>query len=163
MKDNLLLPRSVGLLRISKGIVFGLLVLIATVLILREILLFVKPMAPKSLERLFRSREREGFAADVWQFSSLEKIRRYKMANDLVNSKQLLGLSSDAMYKLLGQPTFIETNDVAMYYEYALAPQKMIPSRSLFLPDQYFLNIENWILRVELRNGRVTASRIEID
>jgi hypothetical protein len=122
--------------------------------------LVISPVASTRTEELFRPRVRQTFTTEAWKIATPGDGKRYKMANDLVRTGRLKKLDYDSVIKLLGEPGIRETNGEVIFLSFGLARQHLYPSRGFFLPRSYFLNVDSWVLEIELRRDKVVSTSI---
>ena len=108
----------------------------------------------------FRPRSRKPFSSSEWANSAFGDIARYRMANDLVQSKRLVYASESDLRSLLGRPGIEETNGTVKRLCYDLTSQRVMPAKCLLIPYYLFFNTDTWELEVQCENGKVKKARI---
>jgi hypothetical protein len=116
--------------------------------------------APPELEVWFRPRSHKPFSEAAWHSTRSGEPDRYKMANDLLRSKLLLGKTEREVRNLLGSPTSQDPDGADMVIGYDLISQRRFPSGCALLPSSLFLNTDTWLLELQCERGRVIAVRI---
>lgn len=115
---------------------------------------------PAWLEDFCRPRGATAFSSDEWAKTRSGNSARYRMANDVVRSGVLMGLSQQEVPRLLGEPDRTYPVDSSTALGYDLASQHEFPSGCVLLPSNLFFNTETWLLEVRCHSGRVVAVRI---
>jgi hypothetical protein len=115
---------------------------------------------PAGIEKWFRPKPRKPFSTVAWQASRFGDPDRYKMANDLVRSRRLVGRTEQAVRDLLGPESSQDQIGARTLIGYDLVPQRQFPARCFLLPSFLFLNTDTWLLEVELDHGTVTRVTI---
>ena len=114
------------------------------------------------LDHLFRPSRTLEFSSAGWLASDPESgnATRYAMSNDLIGRRMLITKSKREVIALLGEPTYTNSGgegsrDEILYYD--IGGRRQLPASSKLLPFIQFWNIESWVLRINLKQGRVTA------
>jgi hypothetical protein len=137
------------------GCLFGGLAIIYGFIVLALIV-----WAPPDLENWFRPRLGEPFSKALWDSTRFGDARRYRMADNLVRARHLIGKSEQDVRDLLGKPSSEDHHGMEILIGYNLVSQKDLPARCKFLPDFLFLNMETWLLEIQVEDGVVKAVRI---
>ena len=113
-----------------------------------------------NMDERFRPRSHMPFSQDAWRRSHFGEPSRYKMANDLLDSRKLLGLSESAVRELLGKASSEYYNQGSHFLGYELIHQRAFPATCFPLPRSFFMNTDTWLLEIRFLNGRVISARI---
>jgi hypothetical protein len=89
------------------------------------------------------------FDAAVWRAASVPKSIRLRMVGDLLESRQLIGMSQLEIDHLLGRPELNRTS--SNEYVYYLGPERS------------FMSIDDEWLSVKFENGRAAAVVVHPD
>lgn len=104
-----------------------------------------------------RPRVASPFYSDRWKAATFESGVRFPMANELIRTKALLGLSEGRLMEMLGEPhyrTVGQGQHGSVLYVYELAGQSQYPAVCWLYP-WVCPNISSWALVIECRNGVV--------
>ncbi len=82
------------------------------------------------------------------------------MANDLVRSRQLFGKTEREVRSLLGAPHSEDRSGTRVLLGYDLVHQRQFPAKCFLLPSCLLINVDTWLLEIDLDKGRVRATRI---
>jgi hypothetical protein len=148
-------------MRAKRHVLIGGLVLLGLALAYGLVLccLIVRGPTPE-MEEWFRPRPREPFSTAAWQASRFGDPARFKMANDLVRSGRLRGMTQEQLETLLGKETSRDELGSRVLVGYDLVPQKQFPAKCIILPRFLFWNTDTWLLEVEIGGGHVEQVRI---
>ncbi len=116
------------------------------------------------LEVYFRPRLSEPFRSELWRRASSSGDpelygKRYRMVDNLIRSKLLVGASESGVKERLGPPESSSQAGTTARLFYFLANQKQYPARSVLFPGA-FANLDRWMLEIELHNGTVTLVKV---
>ncbi len=135
-------------------VLFGLLLTYA----LTIVVLVIHP--PAELGEWFRPRPRKPFSKLLWTATRFGDADRYKMANDLVHSKLLIGKTEGEVRALLGAPHSEDHIREEIWLGYDLVPQRSFPSRCFLLPGFLFMNSDTWLLEIRCEKGRARHVKV---
>jgi hypothetical protein len=112
------------------------------------------------IEEWFRPRPRKPFVSAAWQSTQFGDADRFKMANDLVRSGRLLGVTQKDVEVLLGRANSQNNLGSRILIGYDLVPQRQFPAKCIILPNFLFWNTDTWLLEVEIVGGYVERAGI---
>jgi len=112
-----------------------------------------------TLELAFRPRRSVPFESESWRSATFASGTRYTMAQDLILSDRLRGMTTAEVLAMLGPPVRWRRSEFVEILTYELAAQQQYPARSWLYP-WLFPNTGSWELDVVLSNGIVTQTRI---
>ena len=115
---------------------------------------------PVELEEWLRPRTRKPFSELAWRSTRFGDPDRYKMANDLVWSRRLLGKTEQQVKELLGQQSSEDHLNMRTLIGYDLVSQRQFPANCFCLPSFLFLNTDTWLLEIEVEHR--TVKRVKI-
>ncbi len=108
------------------------------------------------LERVCRPKCAVPFDSERWKSATFHSGLRYPMAQHLLNSKSLEGLTVEQVLNRLGLPSARSQTSSGEILCYELAPQYKYPAESWLYP-WLFVNVESWVLHIEVKNGVVVG------
>jgi len=149
------------------------------------------------LESMCRPRICQKFDPLLWSNSGLIKDgkhgkfspsfgKRYEMVDDLLESHVVVGMGSNQVKELIGEPDagvidkkyfldsrnpycgdrqnfvkeILESSNSISIWAYHLAHQRQYPARSILFPNLFF-NGDEWKLIIEMRNSKVHRINVE--
>ena len=115
---------------------------------------------PPDMDERFRPTPRISFSEERWKQTRFGVPDRYKMANDLLCSRKLIGATPDQVRKLLGEPKYEEPVQGVILLNYDLIHQSVFPAKGFLLPRFLFMNTDTWLLEIRCTNGRVVTAKI---
>ena len=148
-------------MRVKRFLLIGGLTLFGLALAYSLILCLLIVRGPTAeMEELFRPRPREPFSRTAWQSTRFGDADRFRMANDLVRSGRLLGMTQQEVEGLLGKGSALDELGGRILLGYDLVPQRQFPAKCVVLPGFLFWNTDTWLLEVEISGGHVKQVRI---
>jgi hypothetical protein len=136
------------------------LICVGLVLLYGVVVLFLIVQTPVGIEEWFRPRPRKPFSKEAWQLTRFGDSDRYRMANDLVSSRRLLGKTEQEAREMLGKASSEDHLDASLLIGYDLVSQRQFPAKCCLLPSFLFLNSDTWLLEVEIKGGAVKGAKI---